>query len=188
MKKILFSIILSLFLISLQAQKDDVPLPKSLQKKEKSTAERKVKFTLGGGFGLQFGTYTSISLSPVIGIYPGIDWLLLGVGGTYQFTSYNGMSYNDFGFSGFLRGLIWQKRIVLHFGYEYMNFDFGYNNYTKERERFDAHALYLGPGYQQRVGDRVGIYVLLLFNLASSSSHRDVYPFFYPVIGVTFDF
>lgn len=188
MKKILFSVILSLFVITLAAQSDDVPLPKSLQKSEKSALNKKVKFTVGGGFGLQFGTYTSVSISPVIGIYPAVDWLLIGVGGTYQFTSFNGLSYNDFGVNAFIRGLLWQQRIILHVGYEYMNFDLGYNIYDKKRERFDAHALYLGPGYRQRIGDHVGVYVLLLFNLASSTSDRGVYPFFYPAIGVTFDF
>lgn len=175
------------FSFSTNAQIDDVPLPKSLQRSDKQRdIDKKLRFTAGGGFGLQFGSsYAGVSLSPVVGVYP-FDWLLIGVGANYSYTYSYGSSFHDFGVNVFVRGLIWQQRLIAHLGYEYLNLDYGRDG------RFDAHALYLGPGYRQPLGDRVSLHALLLFNLANWNSSnldtRSFFPFFYPTIGVTFDF
>ena len=179
------------------AQYDDTPLPKSLRDYEpRKWDEKKIKMTAGGSLGAQFGNgYSAVSISPVYGIYPTVDWLLLGVGGTYMFSydNYFGASH-DFGLNAFVRGLIWKRRIVAHVGYEYFNFDFSYSTSPDIPNRVDAHALYIGPGYRQSAGENVNIFILLLFNVGRWSRYdnifdtRNVFPFMYPVIGVTFDF
>lgn len=175
------------------AQNDDVPLPRSLQSRSTrnpENPERKIKFTAGGMFGAQFGSYTGVSVAPLFGIYPGVDWLLIGVGGTYMYTYYGPSqeSFHDFGFSVFVRGLIWNQRLIAHLGYEYLNLDLGFSNQLGKHQRIDAHALYIGPGYRQPVSDRVSLYAVLLINIARSVDSRGIFPPVYPSIGVTVDF
>ncbi len=194
MKKSLLFIFLLIFTVSLvKAQTDDdVPLPKSLQTRSNnaktSFEDRKLKFTAGGYLGMSFGGYTAVSVTPIFGIYPCVDWLLVGVSGTYMFTydTYYKESYHDFGFGAYIRGLIWKQRIIAHFSYEYMNV--GYFDSYGKRTRFDAHALYIGPGYQQSLGDRLNMFLVLMINIARSVDERGIFPDFYPNIGITYDF
>lgn len=189
MKKIFFwclFLVFSFITVSAQSEQDeDVPIPRSLQKGTTEKPERKIKFTTGGGLGFQFSSYyTAISISPIIGVYP-VDWLLVGLEASYMYTYSGGDSFHDFGADIFLRGLIWKKRLIIQAGYKYFNID-SYGN-----DRYDAQAIYLGPGYRFSAGDRVSFHILLLFNVASWSSqgsNRDVYPLVTPNIGVTFDF
>ncbi|MEG2070119.1 MAG: hypothetical protein RR034_01945 [Bacteroidales bacterium] len=182
--------IMVIILASLQfsiAQYEDVPLPKSLKaitpREEKS--DRKIKFLAGGNFGLQFGNYTAVEISPQFGIYP-VDWLLVGVGGTYMFSwdSYYKIPCHTFGFNAYLQGYIW-KRLILHVGYEYLNYPIFYVDKTMTRH--DLHSVVVGAGYRQYVTDRVSVYGLLLFNVYQSSDYytRD----FVPIVrfGVNFD-
>ena len=195
MKKLLILLlIIPFFTISfIHAQNnDDVPLPKSLQtKNDKSKGNlenKKLKFTAGGYFGMYFGGYSSISVTPLFGIYPKIDWLLVGVSGTYMFThdSYYNASFHDFGFGAFVRGLIWKRRIIAHLSYEYMNIS--YYDSQGNKERLGAHALYIGPGYRQRLGDKFSVFFILMINVAKSVDERGIFPVIYPNIGITYDF
>ena len=194
MKKLQFFLVILFFSISFaNAQKeDDVPLPKSLQTRnttqKNSFEDKKLKFTAGGYFGMSFGGYSSVSVTPLFGVYPTIDWLLVGVSGTYLFTydSYYKEAYHDFGFGAFVRGLIWKQRIIAHFSYEYMNI--GVYDMQGNKTRFGAHALYLGPGYRQNVGDRLSVFLVLMINVARSVDARGVFPNFYPNVGITYDF
>lgn len=189
-KNFLLALLLFSFtaLNTLQAQSDDLPLPKSF-KEETPKKNNRPKLMGGGTFGLQFGSYTAVSISPTIGIYP-TDWLLLGVGGSYMY-SYSrayGTSSNVFGFSAFAQGLLIKKRLILYAGYEYVNYDIFFQDYWGDitKERNDAHALFLGPGYRQPLSDNLSMYAMMLFDVIQS------YDSFYanPVIrvGVIYDF
>ena len=193
MKKCLLFLIISLFVIPfVGAQQDDIPLPKSLQtrndKAKGNFEDKKLKFTAGGYFGMSFGNYTSISVTPLFGIYPKVNWLLVGVSGTYLFShdSYYKDSYHDFGVGAFVRGLIWKQRIIVHFSYEYMNI--GVYDYSGNKVRMDAHALYAGPGYRQQLGDRLSAFFVLMINVAKSVDERGIFPLIYPSVGITYDF
>ena len=172
--------------------RDEVPLPKSLQTRndnsKRSFENKKLKFTAGGYLGMSFGGYTSVSVTPLFGVYPKVDWLLVGVSGTYLYTydSYYKESYHDFGLGAFVRGLIWKQRIIAHFSYEYMNI--GYYDIQGNKTRFGAHALYVGPGYRQKLGDRLSAFVILMINVAKSVDERGIFPPVYPNIGITYDF
>ncbi|MDR2980033.1 MAG: hypothetical protein LBV02_06310 [Bacteroidales bacterium] len=192
MKKLL-SLLLLLFSVSLLwAQQDnDVPLPKSYRDntKERKTSNRP-RLMSGGNFGLQFGTHTAVSISPVIGIYP-TDWLLVGVGGSYMYSydNYYKLSSHVFGFTAFVQGLVFKQRLILYAGYEYVNYDYFYQHYTGGqiyKKRNDSHGLFLGPGYRQPISDNFAIYGLLLFDVIQT------YDSFYgnPIIrmGVVYDF
>jgi hypothetical protein len=194
MKKYLFLLIISLLMIPFaEAQKeDDIPLPKSLQtrndKTKGSLENKKLKFTAGGYFGMSFGGYNNISVAPLFGVYPVVDWLLAGVSGTYMYTydSYYKESYHDFGVGVFVRGLIWKQRIIAHLSYEYMNI--GYYDVQGNKVRLGVHALYAGPGYRQKLGDRLSMFLVLMINVARSVEERGIFPDIYPNIGITYDF
>ena len=194
MKRVLFFLLIPFVLISFaDAQtQDDVPLPKSLQTRNNSQKgsfeNKKLKFTVGGYLAMSFGAYTNVLVTPLFGVYPMVDWLLVGVSGTYMFThdSYYKISYHDFGLGAFVRGLIWKQRIIVHFSYEYMNV--GYYNTQGNMKRFGAHALYLGPGYRQNLGDRLSVFFVLMINVARSVNERGIFPTLYYNVGITYDF
>ncbi len=188
MRKIFFYLFL-LFLTfsSLYAQQDEgsLPLPKSLQKNGGLIKQRPT-FLVGGNFGFQFGNYTFVDISPHVGVYP-FDFLCIGVGGSYMYMRYSYFKQSNdshiYGFKAFIEGYIW-KLLVLHGEYEYINYKLNvYNAQTSQfmgAERVSTHALLVGPGYKQPVGNRVSLYCLLLFNL-----YEDNYSFFTnPVVRV----
>ncbi|MDR1758303.1 MAG: hypothetical protein LBR51_05030 [Bacteroidales bacterium] len=166
---LLFGIFVSTF-----AQYDeDVPLPKSLrpyQSREKNN-NRYITLAAGGSVGAQFGTYNALSISPFFGVYPKIKWLLLGVSATYMFSydSYYKYAMHVFGGGIFAEGLIWKQRIIVHAGYEYVNYGNPYldpNNPNKIlTERIESHGVMIGPGYRQKLTEIFSVYGLMLFNV-----------------------
>ena len=182
---IVLSFILFLFFgQNIVAQNDDAPKPKSMQTKSATKPERKIKFAAGGNFGLQFGSYTSISLAPLFGIYP-IDWMLVGVEGVYMYSRYDRMNIHDFGGSVFAEAFVWKKRLIFHVGLDYLNVDV---SHVSSMKRMDAFALAVGPGYRQAIGDNMNLYLLILFNVWQTNSQYLSFPFVYPKIGFTIDF
>jgi hypothetical protein len=166
---------------------DDVPLPKSLKSGGKADApdkDRKVKFVVGGylGFGVGYSVL-NLHVSPHVGICPGIDFLCIGVGGTYQLTYYrdpNGYkSFSHvFGFNAFVEGYIWD-RLVLHGEYEWLSFPGGTDG------RFTSNAVLLGPGYKQNITDKLSVYTHLLF---PAYDPENVYPIIDIRVGVNYKF
>lgn len=193
MKKIAFLLsflLLPLFTIQILAQvEEDVPLPKSLRQVEPEREKSRIKMMGGGNLGLQFGSYTAVSLSPTFGIYP-VEWILVGVSATYMYSydTYYNLSSNVFGFSAFLQGLVLKKRLILYAGYEYVNYDLFYQDNLGPilKMRNDSHGIFLGPGYRQPISDNLAAYGLILFDIIQS------YDSFYgnPIIrfGVVYDF
>lgn len=180
MKKFLLFGLLLCMLGAGIAQEEDVPLPKSLQSYKPRTdkAERQISFVAGGYVGAQFGTVTSVEASPHFGICP-VDFLCIGVGGTYMYMRvedyYDTYQTHVFGFNGFLEGYAWDK-LVLHAEYEFLSFPW------RDDARLNSHALLAGPGYQQKVSDKVYIYGLILFPVLTT---EDVYSI--PVIRIGFN-
>jgi hypothetical protein len=194
MKKIILLLLLGTFICSVNltfSQEEDVPLPKSLRKYSERDGEKKLNLTAGGSFGMQFGSYTAVSGSPIFGYYPA-KWLLLGVGGTYMFSYIAPLDYSShaFGATAFAEGLIWKQRIIAHIGYEYINYeDAKYDPTTLQitgKERKNDHALLIGPGYRQPVTDNINMYLLCLFNIFQTSESFYSNPTIR--IGITVDF
>ena len=181
---------------NLIAQNDNVPLPKSLQpykpRNDNATEQRKVTFFAGGGFGLQLANKSiGVDVSPQIGIYPIVKWVAFGVNGTYMF-SYDGYyKYNMHIFGG---GLFVEaypvKWLILHAGYEYLNYPELeiFNGKVRVVKRTGTHAIMVGPGYRQRFNDKVNGYILALFNLYQNET--SIYTGYIPTfrVGITIDF
>ena len=189
MKKIATILILFLFSFGLSAQ-STVPIPKSLLAGAKSsqnrpdTTNRKVRFIVGGNVGFQVaGNVLDMQISPHVGILPGVDWLCIGIGGTYQFTYYkdpNGYRgfQHIFGGNAFVEGYVWQ-RLILHAEYELLSFPANYPFaidplFVGVHDRPAAHGILLGPGYKQDLGTNLSIYSVFLFSVYDPQNVRGI--------------
>ena len=191
MKKIATVLILFLFSFGLVAQ-DIVPLPKSLrtgnsasQTTAKDTSNRKVKFVVGGNIGFQVSNNVlDMQISPHVGILPVVDWLCVGIGGSYQLTyykdpitAYKGFQH-IFGGNVFVEGYVWQ-RLVLHAEYELVSFPTNYAFATDPlfigvNERPTAHGVLLGPGYKQDISKNLSLYSVFLFSVYDPQNVRGI--------------
>ena len=192
MKKLLCVFGLLFCLSFIYAQTDeDIPLPKSLQTgRAANNIDRKVKFMVGGSFGFQIGNYIAIEVSPKVGIYA-TDFLALGITGTYMFMRdrYWGINSHTYGGGAFVEGYLW-KRLILHASYEYLNFDAVFQDLNTGQlytERVGNHGVLIGPGYRQQIGERVHLFMMILFCVYQSQ--KDLKPYSIPVYkaGVTVD-
>ena len=136
----------------------------------------------GGNFGLQFGNYTLVDVSPMIG-YRITSRLDAGIGGTYKYYSYKTYSggsrlqANIFGGNTFTRFFVF--RDVFAYGeYEYLYYKVkDINPYS-----VDYTSLLVGAGYRQPVSERSYMYIMLLWNLNDTPDS----PYSNPVIRVGF--
>lgn len=179
-----------------------VPLPKSLRTKSAnsnsaaggtSSGGAKIRPQLGGTFGVSCNNYSlSLELHPQFGLYF-TPWLLWGLTGTYIFT-YNwdiNKGYNTFGLNTYLQAYPFKKRMIVHVGYEYLNYPYSVStDGTVTRE--ETHNVLAGLGYRGYVSAKVSLYVLALFPVYQyNKNNHYFYPNWYvPTIrmGVSYDF
>ncbi|SMO47678.1 hypothetical protein [Solitalea koreensis] len=174
MKK-LFVIIIAVFSsLSSLAQEDS-----TLVNEDKPPRESKIFY--GGNIGLQFGTYTFIDLSPMVG-YKVVPHLGIGVGITYQYLSNRGYGYSNYGARTFANYNVW-KPIILQAEYEYLSVQSSaFANKVTVSSRRALNNVYLGGGLRQRVGPRSALDILLLYNVNEVSNS----PYQNPLLRVGF--
>ncbi len=152
------------------------------------------RFFYGGSFGLQFGTYTQIEVSPLLGF-----WLLprvgVAVGPIYKYLKDPIGSTGVWGAKGFVRLLIIENfdniipigmplGFYAHLEYEQLSFrsDFFYTNY--ETERVNNQAILGGFGLSQYMGPRSSLNFSLLWQL--NETELDIYDSPIIRVGLTF--
>lgn len=132
----------------------------------------------GGNVGLQFGTFTFIDVSPLIG-YRFTKKIHGGTGITYRYFSdnLNKFSTSIYGGSVFTRYYILDN-LFAHGEYEILNGEWLYG------KRFNVTSIFAGGGYSQNLGGRVVANILILWNLNESiySPYRN--PVFRAGIGI----
>ncbi len=133
----------------------------------------KDRIYLGGNFGLMFGTFTFVDVSPLVG-YRVTNDFSVGLGatyiywsGSYRTFSGNQVNYksNIYGGRVFARHNVF-KNYFLHAEYESLNFQF-YNPLAGagELQREWVPGLMLGGGLFQPLGRRSGINMMVLYNV-----------------------
>lgn len=157
------------------------------------------RLRLGGSFGLAFGSYTNINLSPMAGLNL-TDNLLVGAGPTYILTSYKSYVYgpsqrqSNSSFGGRVFLMYTPLPIVtLQAEYEGLNVKY-YNSFEKRYNRTWLGSPLVGAAYTQPIGGRFtrSVHMTLLYNLAFNSqlnptSGRNISPYSSPfVFRVTF--
>jgi hypothetical protein len=179
-RKLLLLTALFFLFSSLYAQEYD---PYTYQEKEpKKVLSEKVFF--GGSFGLQFGTYTIITLTPEAGyrVSPNFEF---GPGAYYMFF-YNSLSdYRDhvYGPKVFARVFVYND-IYIQGEYEYLNVP----DYTA-LSGYSGNRVFIpgflgGLGYRQKVGSRSAIMATVLWNFMITEKT----PYYNPVVRFSFLF
>jgi hypothetical protein len=124
----------------------------------------------GGNFGLQFGTFTHIEASPIVG-YMINDKLSAGVGAIYQYFRVRGGSrvsdYETNIYGGKLFGRYnFSQQLFGYTEYENINLDVIFNTANGfELGRAWVPAFFIGGGYFQPIGNRAGVTIMALYNL-----------------------
>ena len=139
----------------------------------------------GGGFGLQFGSMTLIEISPLAG-YKITPKFSIGVSPTYKYYHYNNyygqgldLKTNVFGGSIFSRYFVFEN-IFAHVEYESLAYNTEVPGFTVTRQQYNS--FFVGGGYNQRIGGKSAMYILVLWNLNDTQYS----PYSNPVIRVGF--
>ena len=151
----------------------------------------------GGDFGLQFGTYTNIEISPVVGLWV-LPRLAIAAGPEYKYYAqknigstaiYGGRGYTQFTVIQDLNNII---PLGLHFGlYLHAEDEFQslqsdtpfWTNTQVETDRFTVNAVLVGGGISQPMGRRSSLNMTVLWAL------DDIYDIYSsPEIRVSFIF
>lgn len=190
-KGAILAVIFLFFAVISQAQREDYSDSKpnntvspSLEKKEinRPTEETKgwdwSKARMGGIFGLQFGNFTSVELSPTFG-YNVIERLQIGAGFKFLYigqrgdffdprtnSTYPGFRTTMYGPSIFTRVMIWD-RLFAHAEYEMINKVPFYADIRTDR--INVHHLLLGGGYAFQIGQAGDMYITILFDAINSN-------------------
>jgi hypothetical protein len=136
------------------------------------------KARMGGVFGLQFGNFTSVELSPNFA-YNVIERLQVGVGFKFLYLSRRGTYFDPrnpsvvyppfkttmYGPSVFTRVMIWD-RLFAHLEYEMINKERFYPLTPADFDtRINVHHLLLGGGYALQMGNAGDMYITILFDV-----------------------
>lgn len=134
----------------------------------------------GGNLGLQFGTYTYIDISPLIG-YKLTEKLSVGTGVTYIYFRDNFYDYNTSIYGGrlFSRYRLLEN-IFTHVEYEVLSREVYDINW--DLKRVNVNSFFVGGGYQQMIGGNASLNILVLWNLNETAYS----PYQNPIIRVGF--
>jgi hypothetical protein len=195
MKKILLIGFLSIASLGISYSQDEVssdqtqkremsPPPKEQKEKDPNAPSFRDRLFFGGYLGMQFGSYTYIDISPLMG-YMISPKLLGGVGLTYRYVSdsrFPGQTITDnqYGYRLFGRYFI-IPQIFAHAEFESLNlttsykFDASSGNLTPDGRTWVNSAL-VGGGVFQGAGKRTGVFIMALYNVLSCSGDFCPYP------------
>lgn len=140
------------------------------------------KIFFGGYFGLTFGTVTNIELSPQVGyhITPRFD---AGLGISYRY--YNDSRYKFstqmYGGNVFTRLFVFQN-LFAYAEVEQINLEV--LNLQYEYERKWVNSVFVGGGYQQKMGERFAVNLMILWNVNETRYS----PYTNPIIRMGFNF
>ena len=155
----------------------------------KSKSDWTKKIYLGGYFGLSFGSYTNIELSPIVG-YNFTKDFSMGIGVIYSYYSYNynipgypdtKISASNWGFR-LNANYILLNLVRLGAEYQYLNVDYwdrvsvnpdGTPIYAKK----PYNILFLGGGINQRAGRNTSIFIMFYYDVLQNDYYYNNYIF-----------
>ena len=132
---------------------------------EPRTSEFWQKISVGGNFGLQFGSVTFIDVSPTFG-YRFTDRFTAGPGITYRYLKFRGFEGSSlYGGRLFTRYRL-SRQIFAQVEYESLNTEYRTGNPDLPISRTWVPGFFVGGGYFQPVGRRAAIIISALYNLS----------------------
>lgn len=161
MKKIIGVTLLWFIMLSpLLAQNSD----EEKQRDESGKSSLWDKIYIGGNFGMQFGYYTYIDISPLIG-YRITDRLSAGPGITYRFLKIRGFEPNStYGGRFFARHTV-GRQFFIHTEYESLSTQFVDLSRRDRLVRGWVPSFFVGGGIIQPIGERAAVVIYGLYNL-----------------------
>jgi hypothetical protein len=160
------------------------------QKAREQTPPLRERMFFGGSLGLQFGTYTDIQVTPVVGL-----WLrpriAIAAGPNFRYYKYAGYESTMYGGNAYLQFVPVQDinnaipiglhmGIFLHLEDDILNFDDPY----VENSRVTVNTVLGGFGIRQMLGERASLNLMFLW--AFNESQYDLYS--NPEIRISFSF
>lgn len=146
------------------------------QERSREVPPLKDRLFYGGNFSLQFGTYTDIEVSPVIGL-----WVLprvgIAVGPDFQYYKFYTSSTVIYGGKSYMEVLFLQDLdnviplgihlgLFLHIEYEALSLESAaFKSPPYESERFITHTFLAGGGIRQQIGQRSSLNLTFLWTL-----------------------
>ena len=151
---------------AVQSSKSKEPQYSTPPQNKKSFKDR---LYFGGYLGLQFGTYTSIDISPLIGYRVTPDFNV-GIGVLYNYTSFDyGPPVGQHGYSS------WGGRLTANYTlfnllalgieYQYRNVETVYNVVEQSFETQGVNILFLGGGIRQKVGGNTYMFLMAYYDV-----------------------
>jgi len=155
------------------------------QQRGKEAPPLRERIFFGGSFGLQVGTFTSIEINPIVGVWL-LPRLAVAAGPGYEYLKYQKMSTSIFSARGYMQFAVLRDidkfiplglhtSIVLHAEDELLNLDADYwqTSVTRREDRFFVNSVLLGGGLSQQIG-RKGSFNLLVLWVVTDSGY-DLY-------------
>ncbi|RIJ41820.1 hypothetical protein [Pontibacter oryzae] len=174
-----------------EEQPKPAPVVVASQEEEKQQEEQELRFIdklyVGGSFGLQFGTYTNISLLPTVS-YAITPKLFGGLGVVYHYESGEGFKLNHYGGRAFTQLEMFDigdGAVLAHAEVESLSIEVPYYDALGRRQT-DRNALtipLIGVGYRQRISNKGSFDILVLYN----GNDDLINPYSNPVIRVGFN-
>lgn len=170
------------------------PVPEVVQQEEKVEKQEPAeelrfidRLYFGGSFGLQFGTFTNISLLPTIS-YAITPKLYAGVGGVYHYQSGGGFNLHHYGGRGLVQLEMFNiggGAVLAHAEAEFLSVAVPfYDSFGRRHvERASLNIPMIGLGYRQRFSSRGYFDMLVLYN----GNEDPINPYNNPVIRVGFN-
>jgi hypothetical protein len=143
------------------------------------------RLIVGGNLGMQFGRYTFVDISPLVG-YRLTNQFIVGLGATYIYYSVDDafFKYNTHIFGGrtFAKYYLFEN-LFAHVEYELLNMEV-VDDLTYQLVRTNIPSLFIGGGYRQMIGGRSAFELLLLYNVMEERNS----PYQNPIVRAGFIF
>lgn len=141
--------------------------------------------SLGGNFGIQFGTVTFVGVAPLLN-YHITNNIIIGAGPIYQYYRDNNYNFTSSMYGGRAEALAYLpgnfKNIFVLGEYDVINVPY-YNFFLNEDSRTTIGLPMVGGGYRQPIGDRMYFTLAALWVLSNVAYS----PYQNPVILAGFD-
>ena len=133
-------------------------------REERTSSDFWQRVTVGGNFGLQFGSVTFIDVSPTFG-YRFTEGFTADPGITYRYLKFRNFPGSSlYGGRVFARQRLGQQFFV-QTEYESLNTEYRTNDVDRPISRTWVPGFFVGGGLFQPIGRRAGIIVSALYNL-----------------------
>ena len=141
------------------------------EKKEEAKSIKEVpmknRFHLGGSLALQFGSYTSVYVSPIV-FYDVAKNLMIGAGVNYIYQKYDwyGDEYKSSIYGPKIAAIFKPfKQLILSSEFEYNYYNRDFDNYGSPSASYWQPTWYVGLGYGVPMGKRGGMYISMSYDL-----------------------